>query len=118
MTNHEDSEDILTDQEKIEKVTEFFKYFGQTTHLNDTAKEDIDVWARAAWNCYGQNKKLPHFTQNSVMDRCVLPTMTYGCLTWALNRQLTNKLRTFQRTLERKMLNLQPQDLHAQRSGK
>ena len=38
MTNHADSEDILIDQEKIEKVTEF-KYFGQNTHLTDTTKE-------------------------------------------------------------------------------
>ena len=35
MTNHADSEDILIDQQKIEKVTEF-KYLGQTTHLKDT----------------------------------------------------------------------------------
>ena len=32
MTNHADSEDILIDQQKTEKVTEF-KYLGQTTHL-------------------------------------------------------------------------------------
>ena len=30
MTNHADSEDILIDQQKIEKVTEF-TYLGQTT---------------------------------------------------------------------------------------
>ena len=87
-----------------------YKYLGQTTHLNDTTKEDIYVRARAAWNCYEQNKKLPHITQNSVMDQCVLPTMTYGCQTWSLNRQLTNKLRTAQRATERKMFNLQLQD--------
>ena len=39
MTNHADSEDILTDQQKIEKVTEF-KYLGETTHLKDTTKEE------------------------------------------------------------------------------
>ena len=37
MTNHADSEDILIDQQKIEKVAEF-KYLGQTTHLKDTTK--------------------------------------------------------------------------------
>ena len=30
MTNHADSKDILIDQQKLEKVTEF-KYLGQTT---------------------------------------------------------------------------------------
>ena len=53
MTNHADSEDILIDQQKIEKVTEF-KYLGQTTHLKDTTKEEIYVRIRAAWSCFGK----------------------------------------------------------------
>ena len=40
MTNYADSEDILIDQQKNEKLTEF-KYLGQTTHLKDTTKEEI-----------------------------------------------------------------------------
>ena len=58
----------------------------------------------------------PHFTlkkkqqQQQVMDQCVLPTMTYGCQTQSLNKQLTNKLRTAQRAMERKMLDLKLQD--------
>ena len=44
------------------------------------------------------------------MDQCVLPTMTYGCQTWSLNKQLTNKLRTAQRAMERKLLDLKLQD--------
>ena len=55
MTNHADSED--NDQQKIEKVTEF-KYLGQTTHLKDTAKEEIYARIRAAWSCFGKNKKI------------------------------------------------------------
>ena len=39
-----------------------------------------------------------------------MPTMTYGCQTWSLNKQLTNKLRTTQRAMERKMLDLKLQD--------
>ena len=60
MTNHADSEDILTDQEKIEKVTEF-KYLGQTTHLKDTTKEEIHARVRAAWICFG--KKTGKYSQ-------------------------------------------------------
>ena len=55
MTNHADSEDILTDWQKIEKVTEF-KYLGQTTHLRDTTKEEIYARIRAAWSCFGKKK--------------------------------------------------------------
>ena len=56
MTNHADSEDILIDQQKIEKVTEF-KYLGQTTHLKDTTKEEIYVRIRAAWSCFGKKTR-------------------------------------------------------------
>ena len=55
MTNHADSEYILIDQQKIEKVTEF-KYLGQTTHLKDTTKEEIYARIRAAWSCFGKKK--------------------------------------------------------------
>ena len=55
MTNHTDSEDILIDQQKIEKVTEF-KYLGQTTHLKDTTKEEIYARIRAAWSCFGKKQ--------------------------------------------------------------
>ena len=44
------------------------------------------------------------------MDQCILPTMTYGCQTWSLNKQMTNKLRTAQRAMERKMLDLKLKD--------
>ena len=57
MTNHADSEDILIDQQKIEKVTEF-KYLGQTTHLKDTTKEEIYARIRAARSCFGRNKEI------------------------------------------------------------
>ena len=59
MTNHADSEDILTDQQKIEKVTEF-KYLGQNTHLKDTTKtgkKERYARIRAAWSCFGKKKK-------------------------------------------------------------
>ena len=57
MTNHADSEEILVDQQKIEKVTEF-KYLGQNTHLKDTAKEEIYARIRAAWSSFGKSKEI------------------------------------------------------------
>ena len=116
MTNHADSEEILIDQQKIEKVTEF-KYLGQNTHHKDTTKEEICARIRAAWSCFEnknkeilQDKQLPISLKKQVMDQCVLPTMTYGCQTWSLNKQMTNKLKTAQRTMEKKLLGLKLQD--------
>ena len=115
MTNYADNEDILIGQQKIEKVTEF-KYLGQTTHLKDTTKEEIYARIRAGWSCFGKNKEilqdkqLPISLKKQVMDQCILPTMTYGCQTWSLNKQMTNKLRTAQWAMERKMLDLKLKD--------
>ena len=39
-----------------------------------------------------------------------MPTMTYGCQTWSLIKQTTRKLRTAQRAVERKMLDLKLKD--------
>ena len=59
---------------------------------------------------YSQDKQLPISLKKQVMDQCILPTMTYGCQTWSLNKQMTNKLRTAQRAMERKMLDLKLKD--------
>ena len=93
-----------------------FKYLRQTTHLKDTTKEEIYARIRAVWSCFGKNKEilqdkqLPISLKKQVMDQCILPTMTYGCQTWSLNKQMTNKLRTAQRAMERKMLDLKLKD--------
>ena len=112
-TNHADSEDILIDQQKIEKVTEF-KYLGQTIHLEDTTKEEIYARMELFWKKKPkeilQDKQLPISLKKQVMDQCILPTMTYGCQTWSLNKQMTNKLTTAQRAMERKMLDLKLKD--------
>ena len=39
-----------------------------------------------------------------------MPTMTYGCQTWSLTKQMTNILRTAQRAMEKKMLDLKLKD--------
>ena len=57
-----------------------------------------------------QDRQLSISLKKQVMDQCVLPTVTYGCQTWSLNKKLTNKLRTAQRAMERKMLDLKLQD--------
>ena len=55
MISHADCEDILIDQDKLEKMTEF-KYLGQTTHLKDATKEEIYARIRATWSCFEKKK--------------------------------------------------------------
>ena len=59
---------------------------------------------------YSKINNSPFHLKKQVMDQCILPTMTYGCQTWSLNKQTTNKLRTAQRAMERKMLDLKLKD--------
>ena len=101
-----------------------FKYLGQTTHLKDTTKEEIIYYMPESEQRGAvlekknptkskdilQDKQLPISLKKQVMDQCILPTMTYGCQTWSLNKQMTNKLRTAQRAMERKMLDLKLKD--------
>ena len=108
MQNYTDSEDIPIDQEKNEKVTEF-KYLGQATHRSLELFWGKKKKKKNSTKEILQDRQLPILLKKQVMDQCVLPTMTYGCQTFSLNKQLTNKLRTGQRAMEAKMLHLKLQ---------
>ena len=69
MTNHADSEDILIDQQNIEKVTEF-KYLGQTTHPKDITKKEIYGRIRAAWSCFEKKKNKQKTRKCSKINYC------------------------------------------------
>ena len=115
MTNFQNDQEIHIDSEKIEEVTNY-KYLGQTTYLKDTTKEEVTCRIRAGWSCFGKNReifqddKMPLSLKRQVFDQCVLPTMTYGCQTWSLTKATTQRLRTAQRAMERKMLKAKLKD--------
>ena len=56
------------------------------------------------------DKQLPISLKRKVYDQCILPTVTYGCQTWSLTREILNKLEVSQRAMERKMLNIKLKD--------
>ena len=93
-----------------------FKYLGQNTHVKDTTKKKCTPGSEQREAVLEKNKEilqdrqLPISLKKQVMGQCVLPTMTYGCQTWSLDKQMKNKLRTAQRAMERKMLDLKLQD--------
>ena len=115
MVNYPNQDSLCIENEEIEKV-EHYKYLGQTTYLKETTKEEIKCRIRTGWGCFGRNRevfldeKLPMSLRRQVFDQCVLPSMTYGCQTWSLSKGMGQKLRTAQRAMERKMLNLKIKD--------
>ena len=57
-----------------------------------------------------QDDKMPLSLKRQVFDQCVLPTVTYGCQTLSLTKVTTQRLRTAQRAMDRKMLKAQWKD--------
>ena len=94
MTNHADSEDILIDQQKIEKVTEF-KYLDKPHTLKTPLKKKYMPESEQRGAVLEKIRKhsrinnSPFHLKKQVMDQCILPTMTYGCQTWSLNDKHT-----------------------------
>ena len=115
MINYPNQDSLCIKNEEIEKV-EHYKYLGQTTYLGETTKEEIKCRIRTGWSCFGRNRevfldeKLPISLRRQVFDQCVLPSMTYGCQPWSLSKAMGQKLRTAQRAMKRKMLNLKIKD--------
>ena len=115
MLNYPNQDTVCIETEEIEKV-EKYKYLGQTTYLRETTKEEIKCRIRAGWSCFGRNREvflddeMPMSLRRQVFDQCVLPSMTYGCQTWSLTKEMGQRLRTAQRTMERKMLKLKVKD--------
>ena len=53
---------------------------------------------------------MPLSLKRQVFDRCVLPTMTYGCQTLSLTKATNHRLRIAQRAMERNMLKAKLKD--------
>lgn len=80
--------------------------------MHNNMDEEINNRVRAGWASYNKyreflnDKKITVWIKKRIFDMCILPTMTYGCQTWTLTNQRKNKLRSAQRAMERRMLNI------------
>ena len=109
MTNEKEPEKVMLGDDEIEKVG-MYKYLGQEIRLNNITEEEVKARVRMGWACFGKykeillSKSVPQKLKSKMFDQCILPTMTYGCQTWALNKEILLILRTAQRAMERRML--------------
>ena len=115
MTNSVTTQNIEIEGIEIEKV-EQYKYLGQTIALEDRTVNEVQLRIKAGWAVFGkykeifQNKEIPICLKRKVFNQCIIPTMTYGCQTWSLTKDIANKMEVCQRKMERKMLGLKQID--------
>ena len=115
MTNMKTTNTIQIEGTEIEKVDDY-KYLGQTIAMENKTNHEVLIRIKAGWGVFSMykeiflDKQLPISLKRKVYDQCILPTVTYGCQTWSLTREILNKLEVSQRAMERKMLNIKLKD--------
>ena len=115
MTNFETDEEIKIENEKLEKV-ESYNYLGQITTTNRKSEDEIKERIRKSWSYFGRNreiymdKNVPLSLKRQVFNQCIIPTTAYGCETWSINKQQMTKIRSMQRAMERKILQIKLKD--------
>lgn len=109
MTNLE-SKDLLTlNGEAVEKV-ESFVYLGQVLTIPRDHNKEIGRRIGAAWATFGKarelliKKRIPMYVKRRYFNQCILPSLLYGCETWALTKAMELRLARCQRAMERRML--------------
>jgi len=106
--------EIKISGETIGIVDEYI-YLGQLKTSNAKLNDEINKRCNMAWSSFGRlhfifKSKLPMCLKRKVYNQCVLPVMMYGCETWTLNAQTTQRLRVTQRAMERCMLGITRRD--------
>ena len=53
-----------------------------------------------------QNKEIPNCHKRRVFNQCIITTMTYGCQTRTLTKDIVNKMEVSEKKMERNMLGI------------
>ena len=115
MTNFVTTQKIEIEGIEIEKV-EHYKYLGQTIAFEDRTAYEVQLRIQAGWAVFGkykeifQNKEIPICLKRRAYNQCIIPTMTYGCQTWSITKDIVHKTEVSQRKMERKMLGIKQID--------
>ncbi|XP_060530472.1 uncharacterized protein LOC132704478 [Cylas formicarius] len=106
---------IEIDNKKIEH-TESYVYLGQKIEVSkNNLKAELPRRISLAWTAFGRLREvfcsgLPNTLKAQIFDQYVLPTLTYGTETWAINKEIICKLQTTQRAMERRMIGVTLRD--------
>ena len=111
MTNYETTESIKIEGIEIEKVDQY-KYLGQTIAMEDRTANEVQLRIKAGWSVFGRyreilkDKEIPMCLKRKVFNECIIPTLTYGCQTWTLTKELVHNIEVWQRKMERKIIGI------------
>lgn len=113
MTNTYDI-DFVIDGKEIEVIDDY-KYLGKIVSFKDGDEKEIDARIAAAWRSFWSLKKFlkgnfPLKHKKTLMDTCVLPTLSYGSQCWSLNDKLKERIAVAQKNMERSMMNIKRTD--------
>ncbi|KAJ2946764.1 hypothetical protein O0L34_g12828 [Tuta absoluta] len=102
---------IKVDDNIIEYVDNYV-YLGKQISFNqENNNGEVERRVNTAWKKYWMNKEIlkGKYSMNlkkTVIETCILPSLTYACQTWTYNNNIKNKITTTQRAMERSMLKL------------
>jgi hypothetical protein len=113
MTNGEEK-NICIQNTNINYVPEY-KYLGQIISLDGRYVDEVDRRIKKAWNAYWAHKyifksKLDIKLKKTAIDTVVTPTLLYGCQTWAITKNIIDRIQKFQRAVERSLLGVKIKD--------
>lgn len=107
--------EIKIKDEVIEYVQEYI-YLGQLISQEDCMQKEIERRIANTWKRFWslsevmKNKDMPIKQKRKVFNMCILPCLLYGCQTWALTEELSNKLKICQNGIERSTIGVKRKD--------
>ena len=114
MTNG-DKEPVIVEQNQISYVEEYI-YLGQLMSPEENENKEVERRVANSWKKYWglkeimKDKTLHNTTKSKLFDTCILPVLAYGSETWALTKNVTNKLSVCQHSMERSMTGIKRKD--------
>lgn len=114
MTNGK-KDPVTVEQTQISYVDEYI-YLGQLISPEDNINKEVERRIANGWKKYWgakeimKDKNLHISTKSKLFNTCILPVLTYGSETWALTRNIANKLSTCQHAMERSMVGIKRKD--------
>lgn len=103
---------IIQVEGKIIEYENEYVYLGKLVSFDSNSNEnEIDRRTSTAWKKYWAQKEIlkGNYSLNikkTIMDSCILPSLTYASQTWVFTEKVKNKISSCQHAMERSILKL------------